>query len=257
MAAEWVGRGAPAAAAAHLATPSTSTSHAGCCLLAPRSLSLSLSLWIECKGTVRANTSSQCLCVQAGSGWAKPCLWTAAGGVLMVTLLTAAAAAMGLVALQGAASTVKLRVGGHALTLSLSREAPTSASGSRGRIWGAAGSTRGLPCRASGYCSLGRSKVWRGDVATNRALQAMLKAVTYKKEVGRCVGGAEWVAGWCQRGCRSSSYLQAASAWPAGGRCPGARPPVLPAVCARPCTGGGPRQTCCLVPPCLCRSSSS
>jgi hypothetical protein len=40
-----------------------------------------------------------------------------------------------------------------------------------------------LGCRASGYCSLGKSKVWRGDIATNAALLEMLQAVAYKKEV--------------------------------------------------------------------------
>ena len=40
-----------------------------------------------------------------------------------------------------------------------------------------------LPCQASGYCSLGKSKVWTGDVATNEALREMLEAVSFKKEV--------------------------------------------------------------------------
>ncbi|KAL4446752.1 hypothetical protein ABPG77_007996 [Micractinium sp. CCAP 211/92] len=45
------------------------------------------------------------------------------------------------------------------------------------------GSTVGLACRESGLCSVGKVKRWRGDIATNEQLQAMLEAVSYKREV--------------------------------------------------------------------------
>lgn len=38
-------------------------------------------------------------------------------------------------------------------------------------------------CEASGHCSLGTSRTWRGDIATNAALHAMLEAVAFKREV--------------------------------------------------------------------------
>jgi hypothetical protein len=41
----------------------------------------------------------------------------------------------------------------------------------------------GLPCNASGYCSLGQTRVWRGDIATNDAMREMLAAVSYRKEI--------------------------------------------------------------------------
>jgi hypothetical protein len=52
----------------------------------------------------------------------------------------------------------------------------------------------GLPCNASGYCSLGQTRVWRGDIATNDAMREMLAAVSYRKEV-HCQKRAGWI-GW-------------------------------------------------------------
>ena len=45
-----------------------------------------------------------------------------------------------------------------------------------------------LECARSGYCSLGVSKTWVGDVATNEALREAMEAISYKKEVGGRVG---------------------------------------------------------------------
>ncbi|GFH16897.1 uncharacterized protein HaLaN_13416 [Haematococcus lacustris] len=38
-------------------------------------------------------------------------------------------------------------------------------------------------CEASGFCSLGHSKQWVGDIRTGAALREMLAAVSYKKEL--------------------------------------------------------------------------
>lgn len=46
-------------------------------------------------------------------------------------------------------------------------------------------SSAGLACRESGLCSVGKVRRWRGDIATNEQLRAMLEAVSYKREVGR------------------------------------------------------------------------
>lgn len=58
-----------------------------------------------------------------------------------------------------------------------SRPARSDSSGSGGS------STAGLTCQESGLCSLGKVRHWRGDVATNEQLRAMLEAVAYKREV--------------------------------------------------------------------------
>ena len=93
--------------------------------------------------------------------------------VVTVAVLTAAA-------VHGKGSTVVLRLGNHALSVSLTHhddddhDAGSSSSSAE---------PSSLPCQASGYCSLGKSKVWTGDVATNEALREMLEAVSFKKEV--------------------------------------------------------------------------
>ena len=47
---------------------------------------------------------------------------------------------------------------------------------------GAASGT--LACQLSGYCSRGKVKAWRGDVATNDALKEAVASLAYKSEVG-------------------------------------------------------------------------
>ena len=38
-------------------------------------------------------------------------------------------------------------------------------------------------CEASDYCSVGKVKTWRGDVASTAALKELLSAVAYKNEL--------------------------------------------------------------------------
>jgi hypothetical protein len=90
-----------------------------------------------------------------------------------------------------------LKVGRHSFTISMSTDtaAAASKSGAAGtsknvRQHGKDASTGPLPCEASGYCSLGVSKLWRGDVATNEGLRAMLEAVSFKREVS-CLDGSQ------------------------------------------------------------------
>jgi hypothetical protein len=110
-----------------------------------------------------------------------------------VALLTVAALSLALA--PHGTNTLRLRVGQHALTVSLHKagsapggEAAADASGEAAAEGGAAGgggqAAEGpLPCERSGYCSLGKTRVWRGDVAANDALRQMLEAVSFKKEV--------------------------------------------------------------------------
>ena len=40
-----------------------------------------------------------------------------------------------------------------------------------------------LECEASGYCSLGHSKPWTGDIRLGAKLREMLASVSFKKEL--------------------------------------------------------------------------
>ncbi|KAL4425434.1 hypothetical protein ABPG75_009450 [Micractinium tetrahymenae] len=58
----------------------------------------------------------------------------------------------------------------------------TGGSGDAGSGSGSSGGA-GLACEESGLCSVGKVRHWRGDIATNEQLRAMLEAVSYKREV--------------------------------------------------------------------------
>lgn len=49
-----------------------------------------------------------------------------------------------------------------------------------------------MDCTSSGYCSVGRTRTWRGDIASNAALREMLEAVSFRREVRAGRGGVGW-----------------------------------------------------------------
>ena len=51
-----------------------------------------------------------------------------------------------------------------------------------------------LACEATGLCSLGKSRRWRGPLETNRQLRDMLDYVAYNKEVGAGGHATAWSA---------------------------------------------------------------
>ncbi|KAI3428524.1 hypothetical protein D9Q98_007347 [Chlorella vulgaris] len=106
------------------------------------------------------------------------------------TLVLITAGVLALTALPHEPTAYHLKVGRHSFTISMSTDtaAAASKSGAAGtsksvRQHGKDASTEPLPCEASGYCSLGVSKLWRGDVATNEGLRALLEAVSFKREI--------------------------------------------------------------------------
>lgn len=103
----------------------------------------------------------------------------AAVATLLVALLLAAGVVWGEELREHA-----LLLGSH---MSAAAAAWTGGSSTRATSSGSSSSSSGggpLPCEASGFCSLGRTRHFVGDWATNDGLRALLEAVSYKREVG-------------------------------------------------------------------------
>lgn len=71
------------------------------------------------------------------------------------------------------------------------------------------GSNAGLACQESGLCSVGKVKRWHGDIATNEQLQAMLEAVSYKREVRQGRQGTVRLRGGISHAGRLDSHIPA------------------------------------------------
>eukprot|EP00798_Chlamydomonas_sp_ICE-L_P009532 gene9532-12472_t len=57
------------------------------------------------------------------------------------------------------------------------------ASSSSWGVYGQGKIPEDLTCKASGMCSLGVSKFWKGDITTGQGLRNALEAVSFKKEI--------------------------------------------------------------------------